>query len=108
MPAMPKPEEYMHDPVFRETLKRQRAERTELLRQRAAVVRKLEAMSKAMVAKMPGASDEAVVAELEKDPEWRSLAKRADDLVKAFDEKRAETLQTVRDRVVPQSQTLSK
>lgn len=101
-PELPKAEEYMKDPVFRERLKAQRAERGELLAQRAQVVRRLEAMSKAMMEKMPGASEAEVVAELEKDPEWRSLAKRADELVTAFEEKRAETLKTVRERLAPQ------
>lgn len=97
----PKPEEYMKDPVFREKLAEQRGVRKELLSQRARIVQKLTNMSRAMQAKMPGASDEEVVAELEKDPEWNSLVKRVEDLVQASEDNRAETLEIVRERLTP-------
>lgn len=96
---MPKPEEYMKDPVFRQKLVEQREARKTLLSQRMKLVKQLEAKSLAMQAAMPGATDAEIVAALEKDPEWNSLVKRVEDLVTAADENRAETLETVRARL---------
>lgn len=97
--ALPKPEEYMKDPVFRQKLVEQREARKTLLSQRMKLVKQLEAKSLAMQAAMPGATDAEIVAALEKDPEWNSLVKRVEDLVTAADENRAETLETVRARL---------
>lgn len=104
---MPTPQEYMKDPVFREKLASERHQRDQILAQRGELVRELEAKSKAMQEKMPGASEAEIVAELEKDPEWNSLVKRVEDLTTAADERRAASLKIVRERLTTPS-TLSK
>lgn len=104
---MPAPQEYMKDPVFREKLATERLQRDQMLAQRGALVRKLEAKSRAMQEKMPGASEAEIVAALEKDPEWNSLVKRVEDLTAAADESRAASLKIVRERLA-QPSTLSK
>lgn len=106
-PPMPAPQEYMKDPAFREKLATERLQRDQMLAQRGALVRELEAKSRAMQEKMPGASEAEIVAALEKDPEWNSLVKRVEDLTAAADESRAASLKIVRERLA-QPSTLSK
>lgn len=107
-PAIPTPQEYMKDPVFREKLANERHQRDQLLARRAALVHELEEKSRAMQAKMPGASNEAIVAELEKDPEWNSLVKRVEDLTTAAEEARAASLKIVRERIAVPLDPISK
>lgn len=97
------PEEYMKDEAFRATLKEQRQARNQLVAKRAQLLKRVEKLSLAVQAKMPNASKEEIEAELQKDPEYVSLAKRLDSLVAAYEDSRAETLKTVRERItVPQ------
>lgn len=97
------PEEYMKDEAFRTTLKEQRQARNQLVAKRAQLLKRVEKLSLAVQAKMPNASKEEIEAELQKDPEYVSLAKRLDALVAAHEESRAETLKTVRERIaIPQ------
>lgn len=97
------PEEYMKDEAFRTTLKEQRQARNQLVAKRAQLLKRVEKLSLAVQAKMPNASKEEIEAELQKDPEYVSLAKRLDALVAAYEDSRAETLKTVRERItVPQ------
>ena len=95
------PSVYMKDPVFRKSLEKQREARNNL----AAVRNRLEAE---MIAKVDaakarlGTGDEATVkAELEKDPEWRSLHSRITDVNTAIDDNRRKTASIVKDRVAP-------
>lgn len=100
---LPAPADYMKDEAFRTTLKEQRQARNQLVAKRAQLLKRVESLSLAVQAKMPNASKEEIEAELQKDPEYVSLAKRLDALVAAYEESRAETLKTVRERIaVPQ------
>lgn len=103
----PRPEEYMRDQNFRKKLDDQEIKRNKLLSDRYRVQRALQKKARAMEEKMPGAQESAIVAALEKDPEWVSLKKRMEDLVMAADENRAKTLDVVRDRLAPTQNKIS-
>lgn len=94
------PEEYMKDEAFRTALKEERHHRAQLAAQRARILKKMQEMSLATVAKMPNATEAEIVAELEKNPEWNSLKARVEDLVRAHEESHATSLETVRKRLV--------
>ena len=79
----------VEDAALMGKLEKLRGERTELVAMRQKIVAKMTAMVDAKRAAMKGASDEAVKAALEKDPEWRSLYARCEDLNTAIGEKRA-------------------
>lgn len=95
------PSVYMSDPVFTNALAKQRAERREILATNEKLIRQLEAKVEAMRRKLPGASDDAIRIELEKDPEWNSLAKRIKDAQVAFKENRQTTTKLVGERIRP-------
>lgn len=96
------PESYMKDPVFRAALAERRGVRNELAKSRAIVVERMTAMIEAKKAELRTDDLEKVRAELEKDPEWKSLYERCVDANQAIEEQRKKTLGLVRERIVPQ------
>lgn len=102
------PSVYMKDQAFRAKLKTQREARGELVATREGLIDKARAMYEAKAAAMPGADEAAVVAALETDPEWCSLKKKIEDLHAAYEESRAQTLKTVRERIAVPLDPISK
>lgn len=98
------PSVYMKDKDFRKALEEKRAERAEVLGVREKLLAELEKRVDAMRAKLPGADDEAVRKELEKDPEWNSLIKKIEDANLAYDDNRRAATKIVRDRLAPRPQ----
>lgn len=96
------PAVYMKDPAFRKALEEKRADRAKLDKVRAELSRELTRLADEARAKLPGADDATVQAELEKNPEWNSLVARFKDVNQAYDDSRAATLKTVRERLAPQ------
>ena len=94
----------MNDPAFQKALAGQRAERMDYLKTRTKLVSAMKAKVDAMRAKMPGADDAAVKAELEKDSEWVSLEERVTDLNTVLEENRSRTTRIVGDRIAPQKE----
>lgn len=89
----------MSDPKFRQDLAEARAERNGLAKARNDVVAKLNAMIAAKKAELKTDDVAKVRAELEKDPEWRSLCQRCLDANQAIEESRKRTLEQVRGRL---------
>ena len=100
-PKADPPSVYMNDPVFKKALADRRSERNGILSLRSKLVAKAEKMVEEARAKMPGADDAAVKAELEKNREWVSLVARIEDANKAYEENRLATTKTVRERISP-------
>ena len=100
-PAKHTPESYMKDPAFRGQLKELRTERNALAKARSTVVAKMEAMIEAKKAELKTDDLEKVRAELEKDPEWKSLYKRCLDANQAIEDNQKHTFGIVRERLTP-------
>lgn len=92
-------ESRMADPVYRQHLEDQLAERNQLSAIRGRLVEKMEAMIEAQRKALPTADDAALKAALEKDPEWRSLYAKVVDVNAALEDNRKKSLQVVRDRI---------
>ena len=92
-------ESRMADPVYRQNLEDQLAERNQLSAIRGRLVEKMEAMIEAQRKSLPMADDAALKAALEKDPEWRSLYAKVVDVNVALEDNRKKSLQVVRDRI---------
>ena len=107
-PKADPPSVYMKDPAFREALSGQRRERNGLAATRSALEAKMVAKVEAAKARLGTGDTAAVKAELEKDPEWRSLYDRMVDVNKAIDDNRRRTGAIVRNRVAPENRAVSK
>ena len=93
------PESYMKDSEFRGRLDGQTAKRGELAKARNAIVAQMSEMIEAKKKEL-GTGDEAVLkAALEKDPAWRELYARCQDVNAAIGENGRETMAIVRERL---------
>lgn len=81
------------DAKMRESYER----RIEIAQVRGVIVEQMRKMVDAMREKMPGASDDEVLAALEKEPEWRSLRRRIVDLETANADNRRRTGEVLRE-----------
>jgi len=81
------------DAKMRESYER----RVEIAKVREAIAGQMRKMVDAMREKMPGASDDAVLAALEKEPEWASLRRRIVDLETANADNRRRTGEVLRE-----------
>jgi len=99
------PSVYMKDANFRAALDAKGVERKELFGVREKLVAEMEKRVDAMRAKLRKAAaavdDAAVKKELEKDPEWRSLVKRVEDLNEACEDNRKAATKLVAERLAP-------
>lgn len=102
------PSVYMKDQAFRAKLKTQREARGEIVATREGLIEEARAMYEARAAAMPGADEAAVVAALEGDADWCSLKKKIEDLQTAYEESRAQTLKSVRERIAVPLDPISK
>lgn len=99
-PSPSSPKSYMKDPAFRKDLKEARLARNRLEATRGKIVAQMTAKIEAAKARLGAAADEAALKrELEKDPEWKSLYARCEDLNTAIGEARQKSLKTVRERI---------
>lgn len=89
----------MQDPVYRQQLDDQLAERNRLSAIRGRLVEKMESMVEARRKALPAADDATLKAALEKDPEWCSLRARVVDVNAALEDNRQKSLQVVRSRM---------
>ena len=81
------------DAKMRESYQR----RVEIAKVREAITGQMRKMVDAMREKMPGASDDAVLAALEKEPEWAALRRRIVDLETANADNRRRTGEVLRE-----------
>ena len=95
------PASYMKDKSFRGELAKLKAERHELTGVREAIVEKMKAKVDAAKARLKTDDEKLVKAELEKDPEWRSLYARCVDANTAIAEQRRKTMGVVREKIAP-------
>ena len=99
------PASYMEDKAFTNALAVARGERQELMAMRAKLVSRMKAMVDAKKAELKTDDPKAVLAELEKDPEWKSLYQRCIDANQAIKDNRKKTLGIVRERIAPEKKT---
>lgn len=78
-------------------------ERKALLRARETVVDQMKAKIDAAKARLKTDDPKLLKAELEKDPEWKSLYERCTDAQTALGEQRKKTADVVREKLVAQS-----
>lgn len=102
------PSVYMKDPAFREKLAEERAARNKILSTREKIVEELVGLEAAAKQAHPDATPEEIRAELEKNPEYKSLVQRVRDAEQAVADSRAKTLSTVRERLARPAENLSK
>ena len=96
------PEVRMADPEYRRALAAHVAERNALSKTFHSLNAEVKKMVDAARAKLgEGATDEAVKAELEKDPEWRVLRAKVEDVNKAIQDTRRHAASTIRSRIAP-------
>ena len=95
------PAVYMKDTAFRGELKKLQSEREDLMAVRGKIVEQMKAKVDAAKARLKTSDEKLVKAELEKDPEWRSLHARCVDLNTVIAEQRRKTMDTVRERIAP-------
>ena len=107
-PKADPPDVYMKDPVFQKALADKRQERNGILSVRRRLVEEAEKKVEAMKAKMPGADETAIKAELEKDPEWVSLIARVESANDAYNENRLATTKIVGERISSKKSSNSK
>ena len=107
-PKADPPDVYMKDPVFQKALADKRQERKGILSVRRRLVEEAEKKVEAMKAKMPGADEAAIKAELEKDPEWVSLIARVESANDAYNENRLATTKIVGERISSKKSSNSK
>jgi len=95
------PASYMKDPAFRAKLDASVKERKALTGTRVKLVEQMKAKVDEAKRRL-GTSDEKLVkAELEKDPEWKSLYARCEEATTALREQSRKTQATVRERIAP-------
>ena len=82
---------------FKEKMGETQKRRMEIKQVRDTVTEQMKKMVDAMREKMPGASNDEVLAALEKEPEWRSLRRRIVDLETASADNRRRTAAVVRE-----------
>ena len=82
---------------FRERMDETQQRRFEIKQVRDTITEQMKKMVDAMRGKMPGASDDEVLAALEKELEWRSLRRRIVDLETASADNRRRTAEVVRE-----------
>ena len=87
------------DPVYRAQIDAAIAERGDLIKNRAAIAAEMEKMIAAVKARMPGATDDAVKAELEKNPVWNDLYKQCEDANAAIEAQSARSREMIRQRI---------
>ena len=87
------------DPVYRAQIDAAIAERGDLIKNRAAIVAEMEKVIAAVKARMPGATDDAVKAELEKNPAWNDLYKQCEDANAAIEAQSARSREMIRQRI---------
>ncbi len=92
-------ENRLEDPVYRAQIDAAIAERGNLMRGRAMVVAEMEKMIDDMKAQMPGATDEAIKAELEKNPVWNDLYKQCENANAAIEAQAARSREMIRQRI---------
>jgi hypothetical protein len=83
---------------FKEAMEKRRAVRMSLVKERRKINERMKAMVDAVRASLPkGATDAEIKAKLEKDVEWISLYKRAEDLGRALADARGKTMEVMRE-----------
>jgi uncharacterized protein (DUF3084 family) len=82
---------------FKEKMDERQQRRMEIKRVRDTITDQMKKMVDAMREKMPGASNDEVLAALEKEQEWRSLRRRIVDLETASADNRRRTAAVVRE-----------
>ena len=82
---------------FRGKMDETQQRRMEIKRVRDGIVAQMKEKVDAMREKMPGATDDAVLSELEKTEEWLSLRRRVIDLETAMADNRRRTAEVVRE-----------
>ena len=87
------------DPAFLGELKKLRVERQKLAATRQQLVEQMKAKVDAAKARLKTDDEKLVKAELEKDPEWRSLYDRCVDANTAIDEQRRKAGDVVREKI---------
>ena len=104
----PKPEENlptvvtnrMADPAYLQELEGIRRKQSELAAERGQVVMRMEQKVAAVKEKLPkGATDAAIRAELEKDPEWKALEKENENRIQKIQANLEEARTAVRARL---------
>lgn len=95
------PSVYMKDPAYAAAKADVMASRGEVVSARETLIAEMSARVEAVRAKMPGADEEAIKAELEKDPEWRSLEKRMNDANAAYEDNLSKAHKLIGDRIAP-------
>jgi len=94
----------MHDASYREELKQNLKEQRVKAKERNVVVERMTALIARARAKLPaGADDAAVKAELEKDPEWRELESKNQQLIGEIEVTLARAREAVRQRMLQES-----
>lgn len=97
------PTNYMRDAAFRQTLATRRHEAHAIGSDRQKVADRMEEMVGIMGKKLKTDDRGKIVAELEKNAEWRSLEAQAKAIDAKFERHRKETLRLVRERITPKN-----
>ena len=77
---------YMKDPAYAAAKEKVMASRATIVSAREKLIAEMEQMVADAKAKLPGADDATVKAELEKNPTWVSLVKRMEDANVAYED----------------------